>query len=138
MASTHLTPAERTARNARIRQLATDGASARTIARQEGIHHTTVVRILRTTPEQTERTTPATSGAAPAPRLLQPLDPRTVQDLNCLMDPRTGALPEPIRRIIRAAADARRTSMRTTAHHLTTEDAPPTTGRAPVRAQVAP
>ncbi|MGC0427626.1 hypothetical protein RKD32_003981 [Streptomyces sp. SAI-195] len=139
MATTHLTPAERTARDARIRQLADDGASARAIAREVGVHHTTVARILRTapapeptTPQPTERTTPAqaapaertitlTSGEVRAPRLLHPLDPHTVQDLNCLMDPRTGALPEPIRRILRAAANARRTTMRTTAHRIAAE-----------------
>ncbi|MGW2130442.1 helix-turn-helix domain-containing protein [Streptomyces coelicoflavus] len=156
MASTHLTPAERTARDTRIRQLAADGASTRAISRKVGAHHTTVARVLRTTPaperttpERAERTTPAppapvertitlTSGATATPRLLHPLDPHTVQDLNCLMDPRTGALPEPIRRILRAAADARRSTMRATAHRYATEERTAETGRAPGRAQVAP
>jgi hypothetical protein len=159
MATTHLTPAERTARNARANQLAAAGHSNRAIARELGIAHTTVATILRTTrtPERTtpepaertapepavqpERTTAAASGAAPTPRLLHPLDPALIQDLNCLMDPRTGTLPEPIRRILRAAANGRRTSMRTTAHRLTTMERtsePPASGRAPERAQVAP
>ncbi|MFH8530475.1 helix-turn-helix domain-containing protein [Streptomyces tendae] len=149
MASTHLTPAERTTRDARIRQLADDGASARSIARQVGVHHTTVARILRTSPEPTERTTHApappaertitlTSGEVRAPRLLHDLDPLTIQDLNCLMDARTGALPEPIRRYLRAAADARRATMRATMHLIAAEERTAETGRAPGRAQVAP
>jgi hypothetical protein len=36
------------------------------------------------------------------------LDTRTVQDLNVLADPVTGALPAPLLRAIRAAADHRR------------------------------
>ncbi|MGC0205240.1 hypothetical protein [Streptomyces levis] len=75
-----------------------------------------------------------TSGAAPAPRLLHPLDATLVQDLNVLADPLTGALPAPIRRIIRAAADARRASMRATARRLMADDSAPATGRAPTRA----
>ncbi|MFK0069741.1 helix-turn-helix domain-containing protein [Streptomyces sp. NPDC091046] len=152
MATTHLTPAERTTRDDRIRQLAADNLSHRAIARQVGVHHTTVARILRTAPEPTERTTPApaapaapvertitlTSGEVRAPRLLHDLDPRTIQDLNCLMDARTGALPEPIRRYLRAAADARRTSLRATAHRFAAEERTAETGRAPSRAQVAP
>lgn len=128
MATTHLTPAERTARDARAHQLAADGLSNRAIGRQLGISHTTVATILRTTPapehttlDTVERTTPATSGNTRAPRLLHPLDPRTIQDLNCLMDPTTGALPAGLVRAIRTAADHRRTSMRTTAHHLATQ-----------------
>lgn len=137
-----MTRAERTAR---VHQLAAENHSNRAIARQLGMHHTTVGRILRTTPapvrtttEQPECTTPTTSENPRAPRLLHDLDPRTIQDLNCLMDSRTGALPEPIRRYLRAAADARRTSLRATAHRIATEDAPPTTGRRAGRAQVAP
>ncbi|MFE1070983.1 helix-turn-helix domain-containing protein [Streptomyces sp. NPDC058783] len=139
MASTNLTPADRTTRDARIHQLDADGLSHRAIAREVGVHHTTVSRILRTTPapehttpEPTERTIPApaapvertitlTSGEVRTPRLLHPLDPHTVQDLNCLMDPSTGALPEPIRRILRAAANARRTTLRATAHRYANE-----------------
>ncbi|MEU8805042.1 helix-turn-helix domain-containing protein [Streptomyces anthocyanicus] len=149
MATTNPTPAERTARDDRIRQLAADNLSHRAIARQVGVHHTTVARILRTTPEPTERTTPApaapvertitlASGETATPRLLHPLDPHTIQDLNCLMDPTTGDLPEPIRRILRAAANARRTTMRTTAHRFAAEERTAETGRRPVRAQVAP
>ncbi|GHC44398.1 MULTISPECIES: helix-turn-helix domain-containing protein [Streptomyces rochei group] len=156
MARTHLTPAERTARDARIRQLAADDLSHRAIARQVGLHHTTVTRILRTTPaperttpEQTERTTPApapaperttptTSGNTRTPRLLHDLDPRTIQDLNCLMDPRTGALPAPLVRAIRTAADARRTTLRAIAARFGDEERTAETGRAPARAHVAP
>ncbi|GGW68043.1 helix-turn-helix domain-containing protein [Streptomyces griseoloalbus] len=156
MATTQPTGDDRTAR---VHHLAAQKLSNRAIGRRLGIHHTTVGRILRTTtaPEHTtpqpaerttptpaapmERTTPTASGDTPTPRLLHPLDPAFVQDLNCLMDPRTGALPEPIRRIIRAAADGRRASMRATAHRLATTQRtsePPTTGRAPARARVAP
>ncbi|MYR46611.1 hypothetical protein [Streptomyces sp. SID5910] len=129
-------PMTRAERTALVHQLAAAGHSHRAVARQTGMHHTTVGRILRTTPapaerapEQAERTTPApspapertitlTSGVVRAPRLLYPLDPTLIQDLNVLTDPRTGALPDPIRRYLRAAANARRTTMRTTAHHL--------------------
>src|SRR5690606_39340504 len=85
-----------------LHHLAAQNLSNRAIGRRLGMHHTTVGRILRTTraperttPEQPERTTPApattperttppTSGAAPAPRLLLPLDPDLIQDLNVL------------------------------------------------------
>ncbi|WP_437034519.1 hypothetical protein [Streptomyces sp. enrichment culture] len=104
-----------------------------------------VAPVERTTPAPVapvERTTPATSGNTPAPRLLHPLDPRTIQDLNCLMDPATGQLPAGLVRAIRTAADHRRTSMRATAHRLATaertSEEPPATGRATGRAQVAP
>ena len=151
MANPNLTPADRAARDAQVHRLAAQHLSHRAIARRVGVHHVTVSRILRTTtapdtaPEHTttapERTSPATSGNPPAPRLLHPLDPRTIQDLNCIMDPRTGALPAGLVRAIRAAADHRRTSMHTTAHRLATAERTseqPTTGRATGRAQVAP
>lgn len=135
-----LAPAER---RRRVRQLAAEGKSNREIARQLGIHHRTVARDLDAPPAPAEapQTAPpaATSGAPLAPRLLHPLDPALIQDLNCLADPRTGALPEPIRRIIRAAANGRRASMLATVHHIAQEEErQPTTGRGPGRAQVAP
>lgn len=159
MATQHLTPADRTARDAQVHHLAAAGHSNRAIGRELGIAHTTVATILRTTPapartapepaEHTapapaapvEHTTPETSGNTPTPRLLHPLDARTIQDLNCLMDPTTGQLPAGLVRAIRAAADHRRTSMRTTAHRLATTERTseqPTTGRPPARAHVAP
>ncbi|MGW2497310.1 hypothetical protein ACWCV2_22775 [Streptomyces pseudogriseolus] len=159
MATTHLTPADRAARDAEVHRLAAQHLSNRAIARRLGIHHVTVGRILSTTtaPERTtastterttpapdtapERTTPTTSGDGPAPRLLHPLDPRTIQDLNCLMDPRTGALPAGLVRAIRTAADHRRAAMVATAHRLAAEErttAPSATGRASGRARVAP
>lgn len=152
MASSNLTPADRATRDARVHHLAAEGHSNRAIGRQLGIHHTTVSTILRTTtppvaptapapPATMARTTPATSGNPPAPRLLHPLDPSLIQDLNCLMDPWTGALPAPIRRYLRAAADARRTSMAATAHRIATEHrttTAPATGRDHPRPQVAP
>ncbi|MFB7461702.1 hypothetical protein [Streptomyces sp. NPDC056188] len=93
-------------------------------------------------PAPVERTTPAppapTSGNARTPRLLHPLDLRTIQDLNVLMDPRTGALPAPLARIIRAAADHRRTAMQAVAHRYAAEDAPPRPGAHHPRPPVAP
>ncbi|MGW6518559.1 hypothetical protein [Streptomyces sp. NPDC054962] len=126
-------------RRRRVRQLAAESKSHREIARQLGIHHKTVARDLAA-PQAPQAAPPEpTSGAPLAPRLLHPLDPALIQDLNCLADPRTGALPEPIRRIIRAAADGRRASMRATAHRIAEEEErQPSTGRGPVRAQVAP
>lgn len=164
MATTNPTRAtDRDDRTARVHHLAAQNLSNRAIGRRLGMHHTTVGRILRTTraperttPEQPERTTPApattperttppTSGAAPAPRLLLPLDPDLIQDLNVLRDPRTGALPAPLRAMLRTAADARRTTMRATVHRIAAEERttgrPPSgraPGRAPGRAQVAP
>ncbi|WP_053913669.1 hypothetical protein [Streptomyces sp. TP-A0875] len=145
MATTN--PTDTDERTTRVHQLAARRLSHRAIGRELGIAHTTVGRILRTTPapvertedappapverttptpvDQAERTTSApptpTSGNPRAPRLLHPLDPRTIQDLNCLMDPRTGALPAPLVRLLRSAADARRTSMRATAHRIANE-----------------
>src|SRR5690606_11723807 len=72
-------------------------------------------------------------------------DPDLIQDLNVLRDPRTGALPAPLRAMLRTAADARRTTMRATVHRIAAEERttgrPPSgraPGRAPGRAQVAP
>lgn len=156
MATTNPTRAtDRDDRTTRVHHLAAQNLSNRAIARQLGIHHTTVGRILRTTraperttPEQPERTTPAperttppTSNNRPAPRLLLPLDPDLIQDLNVLRDPRTGALPAPLRAMLRTAADARRTTMRATVHRIAAEERTtgrPPSGRAPGRAQVAP
>jgi hypothetical protein len=113
MATTNPTGAlDLAARRATVRQLTDEGHSARAIARRLGIHHKTVARDLAATPAPAEapQTAPPTptSGARPAPRLLHPLDPRTIQDLNVLADPRTGQLPAPLLRTIRAAADHRR------------------------------
>ncbi|MCX5266072.1 helix-turn-helix domain-containing protein [Streptomyces sp. NBC_00199] len=135
-----LTPAER---RRRVRQLAAENKSNREIARQLGIHHRTVARDLDAPPAPAEApqiAPPApTSGDPRAPRLLHPLEPALIQDLNCLADPRTGALPEPIRRIIRAAADGRRADMLAAARRIADEEErQPSTGRGPVRAQVAP
>lgn len=129
MATTNPTRAEE--RDARVHQLAAKGLSNRAIGRELGIAHTTVARILRTTtapaapPERTRPAPPtATSGKRLAPRLLHPLPPELIQDLNVLADPRTGQLPAPLVRAIRAAADHRRTTMRTRAEHRTTEVEP--------------
>jgi hypothetical protein len=120
MATTQPTDPERAARHAEVRRLADEEQlSNRAIARQLGMHHTTVGRILRTTPAPdapaerttnapTVRTTPVTSGAGPrTPQLVRELDPRLIQDLNVLMAG-TGALPAPVARVIRAAANERR------------------------------
>ncbi|MEU7340559.1 hypothetical protein [Streptomyces sp. NPDC007074] len=125
MATTQPTDTQRTARHAEVRRLADEEQlSNRAIARQLGMHHTTVGRILRTTPapetpaERTTttspvRTTPVTSGAGPrAPELVRELDPRLIQDLNVLMAG-TGALPAPLARAIHTAADHRRAQWRT-------------------------
>ncbi|MEU8950911.1 hypothetical protein [Streptomyces sp. NPDC048489] len=134
MATTHPTEPQRAARHAEVRRLADEEQlSNRAIARRLGMHHTTVGRILSTTPAPDEppvRTTPApavrtthlTSGAAVAPRLLHDLDPRLIQDLNVLVDRETGALPAPLAHILRTAADRRRTALQDLAHHLTTEE----------------
>ncbi|MEH0470867.1 helix-turn-helix domain-containing protein [Streptomyces sp. B21-097] len=107
-----LTPAER---RRRVRQLAAENKSNREIARQLGIHHRTVARDLdapAAPAEAPQTASPApTSGAAPAPRrpiLIKELDPRLIQDLNVLVDWRTGALPAPLDRIVRAYADRTR------------------------------
>jgi hypothetical protein len=116
MANTNPTgPLDRVTRRATVRRLADEGKSNRAIARQLGVGKDTVARDLAATPATPapdtapQDATPApTSGARPAPRLLHPLDPRLIQDLNVLADPRTGALPAPLLRAIRAAADHRR------------------------------
>jgi hypothetical protein len=145
MATTHPTRDTVAARRATVRHLAdTEGLSARAIARRLNIGKDTVRRDLAATEPTTapqDAPPPATSGATPAPRLLHPLDPSLVQDLNCLMDPRTGALPDPIRRYLRAAADGRRASMAATARRIVAEEratAAPATGRDHPRPQVAP
>ena len=155
MATTNPTRAtDRAERTAEVHRLAAQHLSHRAIARRLGIHHTTVGRILstttapRATDSTTERTTPApagapkrttapTSGDGPAPRLLHPLDPRTIQDLNCLMDARTGALPPALVRAIRTAADEQRARMRAVAHRLAAEHRAAQQSE-PEPAQVAP
>ncbi|MFD8611063.1 helix-turn-helix domain-containing protein [Streptomyces sp. NPDC059631] len=131
----------RAERNARVHQLAAEGHSHRAIARQTGVHHTTVARILRTTtppnapaehtaPEQAERTTTAppapTSDDRPAPPrtiLLKPIAPALTRDLNVLLDRRTGALPAPLDRIVRAYADRERARWSAAlTHHSTDEE----------------
>ncbi|MFC8199930.1 helix-turn-helix domain-containing protein [Streptomyces sp. NPDC057298] len=106
-------------RRATVRQLAADDLSNREIARRLGIHHRTVARDLEApAPADAPQTAPSapTSGATPAPRrptLIKELDPRLIQDLNVLVDRRTGALPEPLDRIVRAYADRTRASWST-------------------------
>lgn len=95
-------------RRHRVRQLAAADLSNREIARRLGIHHATVARDLAATPAPQDAPPAPTSGARPAPRLLHPLDPRLIQDINVLADPHTGALPAPLVRAIHAAADHRR------------------------------
>ncbi|MGW2933961.1 helix-turn-helix domain-containing protein [Streptomyces sp. NPDC001156] len=106
-------------RRATVRQMADDGHSNRAIARQVGIHHSTVARILRATDEpdapvdEPQDAPPhPTSGAPRAPQLLHALPPWLIQDLNVLTDPRTGRLPAPVARAIHTAAEARRATMR--------------------------
>jgi hypothetical protein len=108
-------PLDRATRRATVRRLATEGKSNRAIARQLGVGKDTVARDLAATPAPPapgtapqDATPPATSGAPFTPPIVYRLDPRTVQDLNVLADPRTGALPAPLLRAIRAAADHRR------------------------------
>lgn len=100
-------------RRHRVRQLAAANLSNREIARRLGIHHRTVARDLEAPPAPEQAPPAPTSGAGPAPRLLYPLDPALIQDLNVLADPHTGALPAPLVRAIRAAADHRRAMWRT-------------------------
>lgn len=115
------TPADEE-RRAKARQLAKGGLSNRAIGRLLGVHHSTVARDLAATPEPdapadappAEPPAPVdapptlTSGERPAPRLLHDLPGWLVQDLNVLMDPRTGALPGALLRAIHAAAEERR------------------------------
>ncbi|MFF9284852.1 hypothetical protein [Streptomyces griseosporeus] len=149
MATTNPTGDQRAALHAEVRRLAAEEQlSNRAIARRLGVHHTTVGRILRTTPAPdapaaapAERTTPAppapTSGAARAPRLLYDLDPTLIQDLNVLTDARTGALIAPVRQYLRTAAAYRRAALTAVAHRIAAED-DPATGRTADRARVAP
>ncbi|MFD8216197.1 helix-turn-helix domain-containing protein [Streptomyces sp. NPDC059697] len=107
-------------RRHRVRQLAEQHLSNREIARRLGIHHRTVARDLAAPAEAPPIAPPApTSGALPAPRLLHDLDPRLIQDINILADPHTGALPAPLVRAIRAAADHRRAIWNARAQHGT-------------------
>ncbi|MEU6649492.1 helix-turn-helix domain-containing protein [Streptomyces sp. NPDC046900] len=111
------------ATRATVRQLAAEDMSHRAIAREVGIHHSTVARILRATdepdapataPQDAPPTAPPspTSGAPRAPRLIHELPPWLIQDLNVLIDARTGRLPAPVARAIHTAAEARRATMR--------------------------
>ncbi|MFH9430250.1 helix-turn-helix domain-containing protein [Streptomyces sp. NPDC017615] len=124
MATTHpTTPLDLATRRAAVRQLADiERLSHRAIARRLGIHHNTVARDLAATAEPqaepkraalaavapVDTPPPATSPKAPEPTLLRPLAPDLIQDLNILTDPHTGELPEPLRRYIRATANAAR------------------------------
>lgn len=120
MATDKPTDPQLAARRATVRRLADEeGMSHRAIARQLGIHHRTVARDLEATepagaaPTAPQAAPPApTSGAPRAPFLLYELEPSLIQDLNVLTDWRTGAMFEPIRRYLRAAANARRADMR--------------------------
>ncbi|WP_452536593.1 hypothetical protein, partial [Paenibacillus chitinolyticus] len=58
---------------------------------------------------------PPTSGAPRAPRLIHDLPAWLVQDLNILVDPFTGRLPEPVARAIHTAAEQRRATWRANA-----------------------
>ncbi|GAA5056380.1 hypothetical protein [Streptomyces similanensis] len=164
MATTHPTlAAERAARDADIRQRAAAGASARSIARETGLHHTTVARIIRTAPapehttveqvepstpepsQQTERATPAppapTSGdrhTPPRTALIRELAPDLIRDLNVLVDRRTGALPAPLAGIVRAYADRERARWSAALERRFPTEQHRPSGRAPARAQVAP
>ncbi|MGW0134842.1 hypothetical protein [Streptomyces sp. NPDC003299] len=119
----------RAERRALVRQLAADGMSNRAIARRLNIGKDTVARDLAATDEPTAPATTLqngaphlTSGASHTLRLLHPLEPALIQDLNVLADPRTGALPAPLRRIIRAAADHRRAKLRAIARRIADEE----------------
>jgi len=153
MATTNPTPPDIAERRATVRRLANQGMSNRAIARQLGIHHRTVARDIDATPapDTTEPAAPdapntapqdappaPTCGAPPAPRLIHTLDPRLIQDLNVLIDRRTGALPAPLARAIRAAADHRRAKMRATAHRISAEEQPARRPDAAPPARVAP
>jgi IS30 family transposase len=119
MATTHPTDTlDRATRRATVRRLADEGKSNRAIGRELGIGKDTVARDLAATtatpaPDTApqDATPAATSGARRAPWLLHDLEPALIQDLNVLTDPRTGALIEPVRRYLRAAARAVRADM---------------------------
>jgi DNA-binding transcriptional ArsR family regulator len=131
MATTNSTGAlDRAARRATVRQLADKEAlSARAIARRLGIGKDTVRRDLEATeptaPQDAPETAPPapTSGAPRAPYLLHDLEPALIQDLNVLHDARTGELIGPVRRYIRAAANARRADLRKVAQRICAEEA---------------
>lgn len=113
---------DRATRRATVRRLADEEhLSARAIARRLGIGKDTVRRDLDATAPTSAPPVP-TSGAPRAPYLLYDLEPSLIQDLNALTDPRTGALIEPVRRYIRAAAEGRRTGLRKVAQRLAEED----------------
>ncbi|MFE5912073.1 hypothetical protein ACFQ6B_23730 [Streptomyces wedmorensis] len=95
-------------RRATVRQLADDGLSNRAIGRQLGIHHRTVASDLLATPAPADAPPGPTSGDLLTPRLLYPLTPQLVQDLNVLHDPATGELPAPLARAIHEAANRKR------------------------------
>lgn len=122
MASTNDTDTlDRATRRATVRRLADEEQlSNREIARRLNIGKDTVRRDLDAT-EPAEATPAPTSGAPLAPLVLYTLDPSLVQDLNCLTDPRTGALIAPVRRYIRAAAEGRRAALRTVAQRIGAE-----------------
>ncbi|MCX5362893.1 hypothetical protein OG864_29785 [Streptomyces sp. NBC_00124] len=122
MASTKGTATlDRATRRATVRQLADEeGLSARAIARQLGIGKDTVRRDLDAT-EPADAAPAPTSGAPIAPYLLYDLEASLIQDLNVLHDARTGALIEPVRRYIRAAANARRADLLRVAQRICAE-----------------
>ncbi|MFB7029657.1 MULTISPECIES: hypothetical protein [unclassified Streptomyces] len=99
-------------RDARAHQLAADGASHRAIGRALGIHHTTVARILRTTPAPPtapqDAPPPATSKNAPIPGAMFKLTPQLIRDLNVLANRWTGELPAPLVHAIHAEAEKQR------------------------------
>jgi len=112
-------------RRAKVRRLAAQSLSNREIARRLGIHHRTVARDLEAPTAPAEAPQPAppapTSGAPVAPSLLYDLEPALIQDLNVLHDARTGALIGPVRRYIRAAANARRADLLRVAQQICAE-----------------
>lgn len=125
MATTQPTDTQRATRHAEVRRLADEEQlSNRAIARQLGMHHTTVGRILRTTPAPdapAERTTTATSDDDHTTSPDSLLHPRLFADISTLMDPRTGDLPAPLARVLHRAAEAQRTAWRTAARTRRTD-----------------
>ncbi|RSS59563.1 helix-turn-helix domain-containing protein [Streptomyces sp. WAC01280] len=105
MATTTLSVEER---RTTVRQLDKAGHSNRAIARQLGIHHGTVARDLRSTPEPLDDPQPVTSGEPSTPRLMFPLPPQLIQDLNVLHNHQTDELPAPLVRAIHEAANRKR------------------------------
>ncbi|MEV6667559.1 hypothetical protein ACIP96_30500 [Streptomyces nigra] len=107
---------------ATVRRLAdVEGLSNREIARRLGVGKDTVRRDLDATASTTATPAP-TSGAPIAPYLLYDLEPSLIQDLNVLTDARTGALIPPVRRYLRAAANARRADLLKVAHQIGAEE----------------